>query len=383
MLPLSLYVHLPWCLRKCPYCDFNSHEAGAQLAQTQQAQYVDALLLDLERALPAIWGRSVQTIFFGGGTPSLFEPRQIDRLISGIRARVRLAANAEVTLEANPGTFEAERFEAFAQAGVTRLSIGVQSFDDTALTALGRVHSAEQALAAVEVAQRSFRTFNLDTMFALPGQSMAGLQRDLDQVRRIAPPHWSCYHLTLEPNTLFAHAPPPGLPDDELAADMLDAVQEAAHAMQMQHYEVSAYARDGHRCRHNLNYWSFGDYLGIGAGAHSKLSFHDRIIREQRYRHPQRYLQAAQNDPDGAVELTRVLGRNDLVFEFMLNALRLVDGVDAALFVAHTGLALSAIGRRVDDAAVAGLMQDDPLRLQPTRRGLQLLNDLQMRFLGD
>ncbi|MGB7298832.1 MAG: radical SAM family heme chaperone HemW [Burkholderiaceae bacterium] len=381
-LPLTLYVHLPWCIRKCPYCDFNSHQQPDH--PLPEARYVDALLADLEKALPQVWGRPVHAIFFGGGTPSLFDPAQIDRLISGIRARLQLSPGAEITMEANPGTFDAQRFVGFAQAGVTRLSVGVQSFDDQALEVLGRVHNSDQALAALELARTTFTTYNLDTMFALPGQDMTRLARELDQVRRLAPPHWSCYHLTMEPNTYFANFPPPDLPDDDLAADMLDAVVEAAEHMQMQRYEVSAYAQQGHRCRHNLNYWTFGDYLGIGAGAHGKLSFHDRIIREQRFKHPERYMDAAlSGGGQGAVELSRPLQQPDLVFEFMLNSLRLTEGVPAALFADHTGLNLAAASREMARAASAGLLSPDPTRIQATAMGLAHLNELQMQFLAD
>ncbi|MGD9946441.1 MAG: radical SAM family heme chaperone HemW, partial [Burkholderiaceae bacterium] len=289
--PLSLYVHLPWCLRKCPYCDFNSHE-WRDGGDIPEQRYVDALQADLEASLPSIWGRGVQTVFIGGGTPSLFSPAAIERLLTMIRTRVKLAPDAEITLEANPGTFETQRFAAFAQAGVTRLSIGVQSFSDDALRALGRVHDAAQARAAIEEAARAFPTFNIDLMYALPGQTLDGLRRDLEAALAFEPPHLSLYHLTIEPNTLFARRPPP-LPDDELAADMQALLEDMAGAAGLQRYEISAWARPGHRCRHNLNYWQFGDYLGIGAGAHGKLSFHDRIQRQARLRHPLRYMEAA------------------------------------------------------------------------------------------
>ena len=287
--PLSLYVHIPWCLKKCPYCDFNSHEAKGE---PPQARYVDALMADLEAALPLVWGRRVHSVFIGGGTPSLFSPEAIDRLIGGIRARLPLEPGAEITLEANPGTFERERFKAFRGAGVTRLSIGVQSFDDAALQRIGRVHDAQQARAAVEEARDAFDTFNIDLMYALPGQTLGQLASELDTALAFAPPHLSIYHLTVEPNTVFA-IKPPTLPDDDSASDMLDLICERTSATGLQRYEVSAFARPGHRCAHNLNYWGFGDYLGIGAGAHGKLSFPHRVLRQVRWREPGQYMQHA------------------------------------------------------------------------------------------
>jgi len=291
--PLSLYVHLPWCIRKCPYCDFNSHALRPEVdADAQERRYVDALLADLEASLPLIWGRPVVSVFFGGGTPSLFAPESIERLIEGIRARLPLAPACEITLEANPGTFERARFAAFRSAGVTRLSVGVQSFNDAHLKALGRVHDGAQARAALEEAARAFDTFNLDLMYALPGQSLAELEQDVRSALAFAPPHLSIYHLTIEPNTVFAKHPP-RLPEEDVAWDMLDRITELTGHAGMTRYEVSAYARAGHRCVHNLNYWSFGDYLGIGAGAHGKLSFAHRIVRQERYRLPERYMQQA------------------------------------------------------------------------------------------
>ena len=378
-LPLSVYVHLPWCLRKCPYCDFNSHESRDRGA-VPEARYIDALQADLEAALPAIWGRSVQPVFIGGGTPSLFSPEAIDRLLAMLRARLTLVPGAEVTMEANPGTFEAERFRAYAQAGVTRLSIGVQSFSDDALKALGRVHDSAQARHAIETAAEAFETFNIDLMYALPGQTLDGLREDLRQALAFEPPHLSCYHLTLEPNTLFARHPPQ-LPDDDLAADMQALVEDETGAAGLHHYEISAYARDGHACRHNLNYWQFGDYLGLGAGAHGKLSFHDRIVREARFRHPRSYMDAATGA--GAIELSRTLDASELPFEFMLNALRLHDGVPAALFDERTGLSRAAISSELALATERGLLDPDPLRIRATPLGLRFLNDLQAMFLKE
>ena len=377
--PLSLYVHLPWCLRKCPYCDFNSHESSQALPETA---YLDALCADLEQSLPLIWGRGVHTVFIGGGTPSLFSPQGIERLIADIRARVRLDADAEITLEANPGTFERDRFRAYAQAGVTRLSIGVQSFHDAHLKALWRVHDGQQAMAAIEEAQQVFDTFNIDLMYALPGQTMADLEADLAQALAFAPPHLSVYHLTIEPNTVFAKYPP-ALPEEDTAYDMLDAITERTQEAGMQRYEVSAYARDGHRCRHNLNYWKFGDYLGIGAGAHSKLSFAHRMVRQVRNRDPALYMRHAldASRPDRAVALCEEVTRRDLPFEFMLNALRLKHGFALADFQHYTGLPLSAIEAALQRAQEQGLLTRDFARVTPTERGFDFLSDLQSLFL--
>jgi oxygen-independent coproporphyrinogen-3 oxidase len=376
--PLSLYVHVPWCLRKCPYCDFNSHEWRGDPDAVPEVRYLDALQADLEASLPKVWGRSVSTVFIGGGTPSLLSPDAIDRLLTMIRTRLRLAPDAEVTMEANPGTFEAQRFAAFAQAGVTRLSIGVQSFSDDALRALGRVHDSRQARAAIEEAARSFASFNIDLMYALPGQTLDALRTDLAGALAFGPPHLSLYHLTIEPNTLFAKRPPP-LPDDDLSADMLALIEETAGAAGFERYEVSAWAKPGARCRHNLNYWEFGDYLGIGAGAHGKLSFHDRIVREARLRHPERYMQAALGG--AAIEEERVPAADELPFEFMLNALRLTDGVPSAFFAERTGLSPAVIGRDCARAVERGLLDADPTRIRATPLGLRFLNDLVAMFL--
>ena len=374
--PLSLYVHLPWCIRKCPYCDFNSHAVAAALPE---ARYLDALRADLEAALPLVWGRPVISVFIGGGTPSLFSPEGIDRLLGEIRARLPLAADCEVTLEANPGSFERERFRAFRGAGITRLSIGVQSFDDALLRAIGRVHDAAQARAAVQEAAASFDSFNIDLMYALPGQTLGGLCADLDTALGFVPPHLSVYHLTLEPNTVFATRVPPHLPDEDLAARMLDAIVERAVAAGLQRYEVSAFARAGRRCVHNLNYWHFGDYLGIGAGAHGKLSFPHRIVRQQRWREPARYMEQALAGT--ALSQDHEVARADLPFEFMLNALRLREGFDTALFAERTGLPASAIAEAVRGAVQRGLLQADVQHIAPTARGFDFLSDLQALFL--
>ncbi len=385
--PLSLYVHLPWCLRKCPYCDFNSHEvrqpdgSPSTLPADTEARYLDALCADLESALPQIWGRRVHSIFIGGGTPSLFSPAGIDRLLADIRARLPLDADAEITLEANPGTFEKDRFRAFRAAGVTRLSIGVQSFDDAKLKALGRVHSRDQALAAIDEARACFDTFNIDLMYALPGQTLTELHADLDQALALQPPHLSLYHLTMEPNTVFGTRPPADLPDDDTAFDMLDAVVARTAAAGLQRYEVSAYAQPGHRCWHNLNYWQYGDYLGIGAGAHSKISFPDRIVRQVRWREPATYMDKAQQGHACSNETPVSLA--DRPFEFMMNALRLKDGFELVRFTERTGLTLASIQAALDQAEAKGLLQRDLARAWPTDKGFDFLSDLQALFLKD
>jgi len=379
--PLSLYVHIPWCLRKCPYCDFNSHEARGGVEQLPHARYLDALVADLEEALPLIWGRTVHSVFIGGGTPSLLPPEDVDRLLAALRARLPLEPGCEITLEANPGTFERERFAAYRSAGVTRLSIGVQSFNDTHLAALGRVHDRAQALAAVQEAAGAFDTFNLDLMYALPGQTLAQLRQDVATALAFAPPHLSVYHLTIEPNTFFAKHPPAGLPEDDDAYAMLDAITEATSGAGMQRYEVSAYARPGHACVHNRNYWQFGDYLGIGAGAHSKLSFAHRIVRQVRFRDPQRYM--AQALAGQAIAQDEDVRRADLPFEFMLNALRLKEGFALADFSARTGLAVTAIARGLQQAEAQGLIERDMEQVRPTERGFDFLSDLQALFLPD
>jgi oxygen-independent coproporphyrinogen-3 oxidase len=378
--PLSLYVHLPWCIKKCPYCDFNSHEFRGDDARGTQDAYIDALLADLEASLPLIWGRTVHTIFFGGGTPSLFSPEAIDRLVSGLRARLRLSADCEITLEANPGTFEKDRFKAFRQAGITRLSIGVQSFNDAHLKALGRVHDRAQALAAVTEAAQVFDTFNLDLMYALPGQTLAQLSEDVDTALGFAPPHLSIYHLTIEPNTVFAKHPPV-LPEDDDAYAMMDRITERTAAAGLGRYEVSAYAKPGHACAHNLNYWQFGDYLGIGAGAHSKLSFAHRIVRQVRFREPQLYMkQAMLGEP---VTQSDEVSRADLPFEFMLNALRLKEGFALTDFMERTGLAMTSIQAGLKTAEDQGLIARDWTRVWPTERGFDFLSDLQSLFLPE
>lgn len=376
--PLSLYIHLPWCIKKCPYCDFNSHEMRA--AEMPEQRYIDALMADLEASLPLVWGRTIHSIFIGGGTPSLFSPEAIDRLLGGIRARLRLEPDCEITLEANPGTFEKDRFKAFRAAGVNRLSIGVQSFNDDYLKALGRVHDRKQALAAVEEASQAFETFNLDIMYALPGQTLADLKTDMATALSLAPPHISIYHLTIEPNTYFAKFPPV-IPEEDTAYDMLDLITEMTGDAGLHRYEVSAYARDGHRCDHNLNYWKFGDYLGLGAGAHSKLSFAHRVVRQVRFREPALYMEKALAGHCLAQDAE--VSRTDLPFEYMLNALRLKDGFGLQQFSERTGLAITAIQKGLEEAERKGLIERDFSRVKPSVRGFDFLNDLQALFLPD
>ena len=383
--PLSVYVHLPWCLKKCPYCDFNSHEWSKEGADSLPEQrYLDALCADIESALPLIWGRSVHSIFIGGGTPSLFSPAAIERLLSDLRARLRLEADCEITLEANPGTFEKDRFRAFRAAGVTRLSVGVQSFNDAHLQALGRVHNRAQAIAALEEAASAFDTFNLDLMYALPGQTLAQLDLDLDMALSLSPPHLSVYHLTIEPNTVFAKFPPQ-VPEDDEAYAMLDRITERTAAAGLQRYEVSAYAQPNHRCWHNLNYWQFGDYLGVGAGAHSKLSFAHRVVRQVRNRDPRLYMDHALDTAraERAVAQSTEVARSELPFEFMLNALRLRHGFSLADFTERTGLPVTAIQAALAEAEAKGLVTRDFQRVVPTERGFDFLSDLQSLFLPE
>lgn len=375
--PLSLYIHLPWCLRKCPYCDFNSHEQRP--GELPEQRYIDALVADLESALPLIWGRTVHSIFIGGGTPSLFSPQAIDRLLGDVRARLRLEADCEITLEANPGTFEKERFRAYRSAGVTRLSVGVQSFHDEHLKALGRVHDGAQARAALEEAAQAFDTFNLDLMYALPGQTLPQLEADVRIALSFAPPHLSIYHLTIEPNTYFAKFPP-AVPEEDDAYAMLDRITEMTGEAGMARYEVSAYARPNHQCFHNTNYWQFGDYLGIGAGAHSKLSFAHRVVRQVRFRDPARYMEQALRGQ--AVAQDSDVRRADLPFEYMLNALRLREGFALQDFQERTGLPLTAIAAGLEEAERRGFIRRDFARVVPTERGFDFLSDLQELFLA-
>jgi putative oxygen-independent coproporphyrinogen III oxidase len=377
--PLTLYVHFPWCVKKCPYCDFNSHEARGGIAAIPETAYVDALIADLERVVPQVWGRRVHAVFLGGGTPSLFAPSAIDRLLSAVRARLTLEADAEITLEANPGTVEAARFADYRALGVNRLSLGIQSFDDRFLTALGRIHDGDEARRAVEIALAHFDNVNLDLMYALPGQTADDATRDVSIARAFDPPHLSLYQLTLEPNTFFAKYPP-RLPDDDVADAIERGIADEVAAGGWARYEVSAYAKSGRASRHNLNYWNFGDYVGIGAGAHGKLSFPDRIVRQTRIRHPDLYLQRS---AEGVAVFDEVdVAPGELPFEFMLNALRLVDGVPVARFEERTGLPLATIERPLATAETRGLIERDAFRIRPSARGLAFLNDLQGLFLA-
>jgi oxygen-independent coproporphyrinogen-3 oxidase len=375
--PLALYVHIPWCLKKCPYCDFNSHEGRGELPESR---YVEAVIADLEFALPSIWGRRVGSVFFGGGTPSLFSPEAIDRILAALRARVPISPDAEITLEANPGTFEQARFAGFKAAGVNRLSLGVQSFDPRFLSAIGRVHDDREARVAAQAALAIFGNVNFDLMYALPGQTLVDAQADVAAALEFSPPHLSFYHLTIEPNTLF-HRHPPRLPDDDTAADMEQAIDDALGRAGYAHYETSAYAKSGHECRHNLNYWRFGDYLGIGAGAHSKLSFADRIVRQVRYKQPQQYMEQVERGQPLLEE--HEVTRTEVGFEFMLNAMRLSDGVPVSLFAERTGFSLTLVERQLDQAERRGLIERDHQRIKPTALGRRFLNDLQALFLPE
>ena len=375
--PLSLYVHLPWCVRKCPYCDFNSHELRGKMPE---AAYVDALVADLDSALPSVWGRRVYSVFFGGGTPSLFSAAAIERLLSAFRARLPLAADAEITLEANPGTVEAEKFRDFGAAGVNRLSVGIQSFDPRRLAALGRIHDDREARRAVEVARAHFENFNLDLMYALPEQTIGEAEADVAEAIAAGAPHLSFYHLTIEPNTVY-HKHPPPLPDEDAAAAIHELVDARLAGAGYAHYETSAHARPGLESRHNLNYWRFGDYLGIGAGAHSKVSFADRIVREMRTRSPAEYVRRV---ADGTqVAERREVGARELPFEFMMNALRLAEGFEVGTFADRTGLPITVAGKALAAAEAKGLIVRDHLRIRPTDLGRRFLNDLLQLFLPE
>ncbi len=369
--PLALYVHIPWCVRKCPYCDFNSHQRGGALPERE---YVERLFLDLESLLPLVWGRRLVSVFIGGGTPSLFSPESIDALLSGIRARLPLEPQAEISLEANPGTVEAARFRGFREAGVNRISIGVQSFDDRMLAALGRIHGSEEARRALDAAAASFDNVNLDLMYGLPGQSAAMARKDIEQALACGVPHVSAYQLTIEPNTVF-WSKPPRLPEHDLCADMQIMIEEILDQAGYEHYETSAFARAGRRCRHNLNYWEFGDYLGIGAGAHGKVSFPDRITRHEQVKQPTAYLKGL------SIENTEIPA-GELPFEFMLNALRLVQGFPIALFQERTGLPLAVIQPELEKAERQGLIESDWQRIRPSARGRLFLNELLELFLA-
>ncbi len=377
--PLSLYIHVPWCSSRCPYCDFNAHEAPNELPE---ARYLQALTADLEQALPLIWGRQIHTIFIGGGTPSLLSAASMDQLIAMVRARLSLWPDAEITIEANPGTAEAKKFAAFAAIGINRLSIGVQSFNDTHLKALGRGHDAKQALIATELGLRSFGRVNLDLMYGLPRQTASQWETELSTALSMGVQHLSLYQLTLEPQTVFAKFPPT-LPDEDVLSEMEAHIEQAITAHGWDRYEISAYATVKERSRHNLNYWTFGDYLGIGPGAHSKLSFHDRIERSVRTRNPEQWMQSATRHDGSHITETRLLSPADLPFEFMLNALRLRQGVATSLFEERTGLSRLALSAPMQLALERKMMSPDPSRLCATELGWLHLNTLQGLFLDD
>jgi oxygen-independent coproporphyrinogen-3 oxidase len=375
--PLSLYVHIPWCVRKCPYCDFNSHEIRGLIPE---ANYVDALIADIEAALPSIWGRKIYTVFFGGGTPSVFSAANIERILAAVRARVPLAVDAEVTLEANPGTAEVKKFRGFREAGVNRLSLGIQSFNSQHLKALGRIHDGNETRTAIEIARANFENFNLDLMYGLPQQSPEESLADIETALSFAPPHLSVYHLTIEPNTYF-YRHPPVLPAEENTVQMQEAIEQTLDSAGYRHYETSAFAKPGKQCRHNLNYWMFGDYLGIGAGAHSKLSFADRITRQARHKQPKQYMEAAFKGD--AVQDGHDVAARDIGFEFMMNALRLGSGFPVILFEERAGLPLTAVLKPLQEAEQRGFIERDHQRIAPTDLGRRFLNDLLQIFLPE
>ncbi len=375
--PLSLYIHIPWCVRKCPYCDFNSHEARGEVPE---AAYVDALIRDLEMSLPLIWGRKVYSVFFGGGTPSLLSAQAIEKILSNVRMLLPLDVNAEITLEANPGTVEAEKFKGFRDAGVNRLSLGIQSFNEVHLKALGRIHNAAEARRAVEIAQNNFDNINLDLMYALPQQTLAQAEQDVRTALAYSPQHLSCYHLTMEPNTLF-HRYPPSLPDHDVSSDMQEHIEKLLAEHGYQHYETSAFAQPKKQSRHNLNYWKFGDYLGIGAGAHSKISSQDKVIRQARFKQPQAYMEQVQQGD--SVQTEQTLTRDDLSFEFMMNALRLNEGFFTELFSERTSLPVLLIRKELEQAEQRGLLWRDQQHIAPTELGRRFLNDLLEIFLKE
>ncbi len=382
--PLALYIHFPWCEKKCPYCDFNSHQVK-DVKESQNSQgfdeerYIKALIIDLETELPRIWGRQVHSIFIGGGTPSLLSPKGMDDLLSAIRARINLEPGAEITMEANPGSVEADKFAAFAKSGINRVSLGIQSFQNEQLKALGRIHNGEEAKRAIAIAVENFKSVNIDLMYGLPNQSLAAAKADIETALSFQTPHLSLYNLTLEPNTYFASFPPK-LPNE----DEIDAIFEQNLKLLTQagykRYEVSAYAKKDQECKHNLNYWRFGDYIGIGAGAHGKISLPDKVTRQVRERHPETYMQAMENKGNALIE-SRDVSAKDLPFEFMLNTLRLTDGVQTKTFSERTGLPLHVISKGLEQASKKGLLDDNPTVLKATELGLRYLNNLQEMFL--
>lgn len=373
-----MYIHIPWCVKKCPYCDFNSHESRFKDGTIPEAAYVDALIADLELATPKVWGRKIKSVFFGGGTPSLFSAEAIDQILSQVRALTPLEYDAEITLEANPGTVDSAHFSGYRDAGINRLSLGIQSFNADYLKALGRIHDDQQAIAAAELALKIFERVNLDIMYALPGQTLEHALQDVQQALFLNPDHLSFYHLTLEPNTPFYHTPP-SLPDDDTSAEMQEQIEALLAAQGYEHYETSAFAKPGKQARHNLNYWQFGDYLGIGAGAHSKLSYHDKITRESRSKHPKAYMEQVQQGQN--TERVWEISRQELGFEFMMNALRLTDGVPLSLFQQRTGLPIANQQHALKKAQEKGLLEISADRIRPTLQGQRFLNELLALFL--
>jgi len=376
--PLSLYIHIPWCVKKCPYCDFNSHESRFKDGSVPEAAYVDALIADLELAIPKVWGRKIKSVFFGGGTPSLFSAEAIDHILKQVRALTPLEYDAEITLEANPGTVDIAHFTGYRDAGVNRLSLGIQSFNADYLKALGRIHDDQQALAAAELALKTFERVNLDIMYALPNQTLAHALQDVEQALKLNPDHLSFYHLTLEPNTPFYHSPP-SLPDDDTSAEMQEKIEALLDAHGYEHYETSAFAKPGKQARHNLNYWQFGDYLGIGAGAHSKLSYHNKITRETRAKHPKAYMEQLAQGQNS--ERVWEINRQELGFEFMMNALRLTQGVPTSLFQQRTGMPLVTLQNALLLAQDKGLLEISQDRIRPSQLGQRFLNELLGLFL--
>ena len=374
--PLSLYIHIPWCVKKCPYCDFNSHESRNEIPEKR---YVAALIADLEQSVPRVYGRKIKSVFFGGGTPSLFSAQSVDEILSAVRMLTPLDYGAEVTLEANPGTVDTANFAGYKQAGVNRISLGIQSFNANYLKALGRIHDDKQAIVAAELALKTFERVNLDVMYALPNQRLKDALNDAEMAVKLNPNHLSFYHLTLEPNTPF-HRTPPSLPSDDVSADMQEQIEALLLQNGYEHYETSAFCRPKSQARHNFNYWQFGDYLGIGAGAHSKLSFHDKITRETRHKHPKAFMENAENG--NAVDNTWVIERADLGFEFMMNALRLTAGFETKLFQERTGMPWQAVSIRVTAAINKGLITQNHQFIQPTLLGQRYLNNLLEIFLN-
>ena len=377
--PLALYIHFPWCEKKCPYCDFNSHQVKDGVQGFDEERYIKALITDLETELPRIWGRQVHSIFIGGGTPSLLSPTGMNDLLSAIRARVNLEPGAEITMEANPGSVEADKFAAFAKSGINRVSLGIQSFQDEQLKALGRIHNGEEAKQAIAIAVENFKSVNIDLMYGLPNQSLAAAKADIEIALSFKTPHLSLYNLTLEPNTYFANFPPKLPSEDEIDA-IFEQNLELLTAAGYKRYEVSAYAKKDQECKHNLNYWRFGDYIGIGAGAHGKISFPDKVTRQVRERHPETYMQAMESKGNALIE-SREVSAKDLPFEFMLNTLRLTDGVETKTFSERTGLPLHVISKSLEEASKKGLLDDNPTALKATALGLRYLNNLQEMFL--